>query len=143
MCKLTELKDLMGYFELVSFTGNGKEINPHWLLRNVTDEGLGQEVPFSTVRFSDTNLDDLLDRAINYAKFGPSKEIIKAALEVTAIFGKRTIVQGDVIAIMYDSISDPESAEIVENKGLEMRWKYGKFELDLVHVNGSLENKDG
>ncbi len=137
MDKLTQLKGLMGYFELVSFTGNGKEINPHWLLRNVTDEGLGQEVPFSTVRFSDINLDDLLDRAINYAKSGPRKEIVKAALEVTAIFGKRTIIQGDVIAIMYDSISDPEDAEIVENKGIEMGWRYGLFELDLIHIRES------
>jgi hypothetical protein len=125
--KLLQLKDLMGYFELVSLPGNGKEVFHRWELRNVTDEGLGSEVPFSKVRFIDSNLENLLDRAIEYAVKGPSKDIVKAALEVTALFGKRTIIQGDIIAIMYDSYHNLPESEKIESKITEMRWKYGIY----------------
>lgn len=132
MHKLEQLKTLMAYFELVSLPGNGKDLGHRWTLRNITDEGIGQEVPFSKVCFTDVNLEDLLDRAISYAVHGPHKDIIKAALEVTAIVGKRTIIQGDVIAVMteFDNCS-----EVMENKLAEMNYKYGKYELDIVYLN--------
>ncbi len=129
--KILELKKLMGYFELISVTYGDK----HWVLRNRTDEGLGHGT--NRVEFFDENPEALIDRAISYAKSGPGKEILKAAEEITSLFKRRTLIQGDVISVLITTLDDLE----VESRICEMQWKYGMFGLEPLFI-GIEENDE-
>lgn len=129
--KLLELKKLMGYFEFVSLTFGDKG----WVLRNTTDEGLGHGT--NRVEFFDADPEAIVDRAISYAKNGPGKEVLKAAEEITALFKRRTLIQGDIISVLITTSDDLE----VENRICEMQWKYGKFGLEPLFI-GIEENNE-
>lgn len=122
--KLEELKKLMGYFEFVSVTyGDGG-----WILRNITDEGLGDGA--NRVKFTDSDPEVLVDRAISYAKNGPAQDILKAAAEITSLFNRRTLIQGDIISVITTDMEDLD----VEERIVEMRWKYGRFDLEIFYA---------
>lgn len=114
----------MGYFELVSVTygDNG------WVLRNITDEGLGHGT--NRVQFKDSDPEVLVDRALNYTKNGPDQEILKAAAEVTALFKRRTLIQGDIISVLEVVTNDLE----VEQRMVDMSFRYGRFDLETFYI---------
>lgn len=124
--KLTELRNLMKYYELVA--RNMGDVHSKWILRNTTDEGLGQGV--NKVAFEDDDLEILIDRALDYAKNGPDKEVLKAAEEVTILFKRRTLIQGDVISVIIQSMTD----EKIEQQIVDMGWKYGRFNLESFYL---------
>lgn len=124
--KLTELRSLMKYYELVARSMG--DVHSKWIIRNTTDEGLGQGA--NRVTFEDHDLEKLIDRALDYAKNGPDKEVLKAAEEVTILLKKRTLIQGDVISIIIQSIGD----EKIEDQIVDMDWKYGRFNLEPFYL---------
>ena len=121
--KLEELRNLMKYYELVS--ANYSDFK--WIIRNFTDEGLSHGV--NRVQFQDIDLEIIVDRALSYAKVGPSQEVLKAAYEVENMFKKKTLIQGDTICILYNWMDDDESAA-VEERMSQMSFKHGRFDLD-------------
>ncbi len=132
--KLTELRNLMKYYELV---GSDRK-DTKWILRNTTDEGLGHGT--NRVKFEDENLERMIDRALSYAQVGPDKEVLKAAEEVTVLFKKRTLIQGDIISVIIKGFGG-EDVELLESKMQDMQWKYGRYELEPFYL-GDDSNDD-
>lgn len=124
--KLFELRSLMKYYELVGRSMG--DVHSKWTLRNTTDEGLGHGA--NRVTFEDNDLEILIDRALNYAKNGPDTEVLKAAEEVTILFKRRTLIQGDTISIIIQGNGD----EKVENQMSAMSWKYDRFNLEAFYL---------
>jgi hypothetical protein len=132
--KLTELRDLMKYYELV---GRDRE-KTKWILRNTTDEGLGHGS--NRVKFEDEDLERMVDRALSYAKNGPDKEVLKAAEEVTVLFKRRTLIQGDIISVIIRGFDDSE-IEDLESKMQDMQWKYGRYDLEPFYLGDETDEE--
>ena len=127
LAKLEKLRSTMKYYELI---GQKTQNDTYWILRNVSTGAFASGS--NRVEFVDSDLEVLIDRAIAYSENGPNQELLKAAYQVENIFKKRTLIQGDVIVILYDYINDdPDETIKLENKMTEMGFNHGRFPIEM------------